>query len=237
MEHILKQIMIGIQARSTSTRLPGKSSFDLGSSTVIEHVIDRCVKSCNWLNRQSALGVSSEVYLLIPKGDPLKELRGKFRTVEGSEPDVLGRYVLAANECFPDYICRITGDCPLIPEFVISSIVKMAANGGNDYTSNTIPGLRTAIDGHDCEVISNRMLQWLDKTATTPHDREHVTTRIMDDPPPWARIHPVIGYYDLSNIKLSVDTEEDMAFVCRQFESVGDKIIEARKRGFTVGRL
>ena len=233
----MKQIVIGIQARSTSTRLPGKSSFDLGSKTVIEHVIDRCNKSADWLNKNTIMDFKASVWLLIPKGDRLKELKGNFHTLEGSEPDVLSRYVQMAAECYPDYICRITGDCPLIPEFIISSIIKSAVKGDNDYTSNTIPEFRTSIDGHDCEVLSNRMLQWLDKEAHSALDREHVTTRIMRDPPEWARIHPIIGYYDLSDIKLSVDTQLDMDAVKHQYESVADKITAARKKGYTVGRL
>ncbi len=233
----MKQIVIGIQARSTSTRLPGKMSFDLGSKTVIEHVIERCCRSAHWLNTQSGMDISAEVQLLIPEGDILRNLKGDFKTLEGSEPDVLSRYVAMAADRYPDYICRITGDCPLIPEFVISSVIKSAIKGNNDYTSNIIPAYRTAIDGHDCEVMSNRMLQWLDKSADTAEHREHVTTRIMEDPPNWARIHPIIGYYDLSDIKLSVDTQEDMNAVKEQFESVANKILAARKAGFTVGRL
>ena len=233
----MKQVVIGIQARSTSTRLPGKSSFDLGSKTVVEHVIDRCNRSALWLNGNNSLDVCCSVCLLIPIGDRLRELRGNFTILEGSEPDVLSRYVSMANNRYPDYIVRITGDCPLIPEYIISSVIKSAIKGENDYTSNTIPEFRTSIDGHDCEVLSNRMLQWLDKEANSELDREHVTTRIMKDPPSWARIHPIIGYYDMSHIKLSVDTQEDMNAVIKQYESVANKIAAARKKGYTVGRL
>ena len=233
----MKQIAIGIQARSTSTRLPGKSSYDLGSKTVIEHVIDRCNKSADWLNKNTIMDIKCSVWLLIPKGDILRDLKGNFNTIEGSEPDVLSRYVTMAREGYPNYICRITGDCPLIPEYIISSIIKSAIIGENDYTSNTIPEFRTSIDGHDCEVLSNRMLQWLDAEAHSSLDREHVTTRIMRDPPQWARIHPIIGYYDMSDVKLSVDTYEDMEAVRHQYESVAEKISAARKKGYTVGRL
>ena len=233
----MKQVVIGIQARSTSTRLPGKSSYDLGNMTVIEHVIERCQKSAEWLNKNTIMDVKCSVWLLIPKNDILKELKGNFTTLEGSEPDVLSRYVSMANDCYPDYIVRITGDCPLIPEYIISSIIKSAIKGENDYTSNTIPEFRTSIDGHDCEVLSNRMLQWLDAEAHSALDREHVTTRIMRDPPKWARIHPIIGYYDMSDVKLSVDTHEDMDAVRHQYESVETKISAARRAGYTVGRL
>ena len=233
----MKQVVIGIQARSTSTRLPGKSSFDLGSKTVIEHVIERCNRSADWLNKNSGMDVNCSVWLLIPEGDILANLRGNFTTLEGSEPDVLSRYARMSASCYPDYIARITGDCPLIPEYVISSIIKSAIRGENDYTSNTIPEFRTSIDGHDCEVLSNRMLQWLDNIAVEAFDREHVTTRIMRDPPEWARIHPIIGYYDMSDVKLSVDTQEDMDAVRRQYDSVSSKIAAARKKGSTVGRL
>ena len=203
---------------------------------MIEHVIERCQRAGAWLSKQPE-GILCRVVLLVPKGDDLESLSGNFDIITGSEPDVLSRYVNAAAEFYPDYICRITGDCPLIPEFVISSIIRMAIRGRNDYTSNTIPEYRTAIDGHDCEVISSRMLQWLDNNAVTPNHREHVTTRIMEDPPHFARIHPVIGYYDLSDIKLSVDTAADMDAARAQYNSVAEKIAAARARGYSVGRL
>lgn len=232
-----KQINIAIQARSTSTRLPGKSSFDLGDSTVIENVIRRCLNSKRWLNEKSGLSINCDVWLLIPEGDVLSSLRGDFKILEGSEPDVLSRYTELAGKTYADYICRITGDCPLIPEFVISSVIKSAVLGSNDYTSNTIPRFRTAIDGHDCEVLSNRMLKWLGDNAINDFDKEHVTTLLYESPPKWARIHPIIGYYDLSDIKLSVDTPEDMDKIRRQFYSVNSKIKAARQAGYTVGRL
>ena len=59
----------------------------------------------------------------------------------------------------------------------------------------------------------------------------------MEDPPHFARIHPVIGYYDLSHIKLSVDTAEDMEAARAQYNSVADKIAAARAKGYSVGRL
>ena len=233
----MKQILIGVQARSTSTRLPGKSSFILGNNTVVEHVLQKCVRASNWLLKQSGMEITSDVFLLVPEGDPLRKLQGPFEILEGSEPDVLSRYVQAATQTYPDYICRITGDCPLIPEFVISTIIKMAVKGGNDYTSNIIPAFRTAIDGHDCEVLSNRALQWLDNSAVTVADREHVTSKIVHEPPTWARIHPVIGYCDLSYVNLSVDTQADMDAVRSQHESVNNKVSLARKMGYKVGRL
>ena len=80
----MKQIVIGIQARSTSTRLPGKMSFDLGSKTVVEHVIERCKRSAHWLKAQSGMDINAEVWLLIPEGDVLRNLSGDFKILEGS---------------------------------------------------------------------------------------------------------------------------------------------------------
>jgi len=209
----------------------------LGDKPIVEHVIDTCKRAATFIEGMPGHDVACSVALLIPHGDPLLKYEKSLPVIQGPEDDVLKRYATAAEQSYPDYIVRITADCPLLPEFVITSMVKYSLRGGYDYVTNIIPEFRTAIDGHDCEVLSHKLLSYLDKTAVDAEDREHVTTFLGKHAPLWMRLYGVIGYYDLSHIKLSVDTEEDLVAVRKQYAAVERKLEIARRAGIHVGRL
>lgn len=214
-------VLIGIQARTTSERFPGKVLEKIGHKAMIEHVIDSCQIAAKYTNRFThKTRTLVDVALLVPAGDELTKFRHKVQVREGSENDVLSRYVQAANQMKADYIVRVTGDCPLLPSFLISKMIKTAVVNAYDYVSNVDPKFRTAVDGHDCEVISRRLLDHIDKAATQPHEREHVTWMARANPPEWACRANVVGFLDLSNQKLSVDTLEDLERVRAVYERV-----------------
>src|SRR3990167_7453281 len=216
------KVLIAIQARSTSTRFPRKSFAMLGRKTLLQHVLDACVSSESYTNSTLArYGVFCETAILCPLGDEIVAAhRGKVPIHEGPENDVLTRYVQAAKKFSADFIVRITADCPLIPPFLISKHITAATKNNLDYVSNIDERIRTEIDGFDCEVISKRALEWLDTNAKTEYDRQHVTPLIRKDSPKGFRIGHVIGQLDLSDIKLSVDTPEDLERVRRHYEKI-----------------
>jgi spore coat polysaccharide biosynthesis protein SpsF len=100
---------------------------------------------------------------------------------------------------------------------------------GYDYISNVDPRFRTALDGADCEVISTKLLTWAHENAQPGKDREHVSILCRENPPRWARMAAVIGFFDESEVKLSVDTPEDLEAVRHNFERVKSKLREAEK--------
>ena len=216
------KVLIAIQARSTSTRLPNKAFELIGRKPLLQHVISACNKAAQYTNNfATANGVFVDVALVIPEGDRIGQVFNKATSIiEGPEHDVLSRYFKAYEKTRPDYIVRITGDCPLIPPYLITKHIKTAQINSYDYLSNVDEKLRTSLDGWDCEVISGRALEWLNKTATDPKDREHVTTLIRKQHPAWAKIGHVISYVDLSGLKLSVDTQEDLERVRAQYEKL-----------------
>lgn len=221
--------LIGIQARSTSTRLPDKCSADISGKTMLGHCLDACKKAAEYLNARPSQsgGLQTAVAILVPTGDPLAELyRHSCLVFEGSEHDVLERYYQAVSLTQSNYCVRVTSDCPLIPSFLISKMLKIAAIDANryDYFSNVDPRVRTALDGQDVEVISSRLLRWAYEHAREPRDREHVTTFIRSNAPKWAKVGCVVGYYDLSDVKLSVDTQEELDLVREQFGRVKAKV-------------
>lgn len=226
----MPKVLIGIQARSGSTRLPNKAFELIGHSRMLDHVIDSCKKAGQYIDSINHLGIRSEVVVVSPVGDPIvNAFSTRCRIIEGSEQDVLSRYAGAVNAFDPDYLVRITGDCPLIPSYVISKMTTLAVKNRYDYVSN-VDDFRTSLDGSDCEVISRKMFDYIHDVASIPADREHVTTIVRRCPPDWARMGAVVGYFDHSEIKLSVDTMDDLSRVRAAYDSVNKRVAEAERR-------
>tara|TARA_R110000868_G_scaffold62962_3_gene189950 strand:- start:7122 stop:7844 length:723 start_codon:yes stop_codon:yes gene_type:complete len=224
----VKRVAIGIQARSTSTRFPSKVMADICGKPMLQWVIDAARDAATYINRSGYVKNIIEVALLIPNGDPIKDVfENKVRVIEGDEHDVLSRFKNMADVMNADYIVRVTGDCPLIPSPVITKSINVAVKNSIDYVSNVDERLRVSFDGMDCEVISRRLLEYVNVAALDPYDREHVTTFIRRPGlPAGFTIAHIVGYIDLAGMKLSVDTEDDLDRVRAQKE----KIIEALKK-------
>lgn len=221
------KVLIGIQARSGSTRLPRKAFEMISGRMMLDRVIEACKSAAAYLEKG---GHKAHVAVLTPFGDPIvDEFKNRVEIIQGDEQDVLGRYAVGMNLHRPDYLIRITGDCPLIPPQLITHLFQIAANNGYDYISNSDERVRTSIDGADCEVISARMFDHTEKMARKGYDREHVTPYMRREPPEWAKPGFAINSFDLSGIKLSVDTQEDLERVRKHFESQFGKYQEAVK--------
>lgn len=203
-------VLIGVQARSGSTRLPNKAFELISGRTMLDRVIEGCKNAANFIEKRHS-GTKAAVCVVTPKGDKIGEdFRGRVMVFEGDEFDVLSRYMVAMKSLKPDYLVRVTGDCPLIPPATIEGSVNLALKYEYDYVSNVDELCRTTIDGVDCEVISRRAMEWLSETAGTPTDREHVTTLLRRSPPEWCHHGAVMSSIDMSAVKLSVDTKEDL---------------------------
>lgn len=178
------KVLIAIQARSTSQRLPKKCFEPMGNKRVLDHVIEACRRSATYSNRYAyKKKYQITVALLIPEGDIIKRVFDHVDIIEGPEFDVLTRFGIAQNKYDADYICRITGDCPLIPPYVITKHISLAVMCEYDYVSNVDEACRLSLDGVDCEVMSKRMLNWLVANSTAPSEREHVTLLARQNPP------------------------------------------------------
>lgn len=220
-------ILIGIQARSGSTRLPRKAFELIEGRMMLDRVIDSCKKAGMYLGKKNR-SLCIRIAVLTPENDAIvNEFRSRCEIVEGPENDVLKRYHMAASRFNPDWIVRITGDCPLIPPYIISKTLNLAIEAGYDYVSNVDPRYRTSIDGTDCEVISRKLLEHLNASATDASDREHVTTAARANPPGWAKVGVIVNYFDQSPIKLSVDTKEDLEAVRKAFYGADSKYQQA----------
>lgn len=230
-------VLIAIQARSNNSRFPGKCLKKIGGIAMLDRVIYAAKKSAQFLNNGKG-EIKVDVCLLVPDGDPLgHDYERKLRVFYGSEDDVLSRFGIGFDYYDPDYIVRLTSDCPMLPPFVISKHITIADKHNYDYVSNVDERVRTSVDGFDVEVISNRLFKWCLLESKSEYDKEHVTTLIRSSKPDWARMAHVINYADYSQLKLSVDTEDDLAFVSGMNDMLEEKLYLAKETAHGVFRI
>lgn len=232
MKNDLIKVSIGIQARSTSERFPNKIMADICGKPMLEWVVDSAIESSLYLNRPTtSINLRVNVFLLMPYNDAaIPYFTKKTQIIEGDEYDVLSRYLRLAEQTEADYIVRLTGDTPLIPGAIISKAVNTACHNKLDYCSNVDERLRVSFDGSDVEVVSRRLLNYIGENATDKRDREHVTTFYRNNQMklPYRSGH-IIGYVNLKNLKLSVDTEEDLEAVREQKRDILNAIYIAQQ--------
>jgi spore coat polysaccharide biosynthesis protein SpsF len=205
-----------IQARMGSTRLPGKVLKDIGRQTMLSRVVRRTQRAhmvsqvVVATTRSSADGVVVEECERL--GVPV------FR---GSEQDVLDRYYRAAKVHRAEAVVRITSDCPLIDPEIVDRVVQEFLDGQPeiDYVSNTFPG-RMFPRGLDTEIVRFGALEKIWHEAHDPAWREHVTPYIYRHPELF-NIHGIANEIDLSHLRWTVDTIEDLKFVQRIYEYFG----------------
>jgi spore coat polysaccharide biosynthesis protein SpsF len=211
-----------VQARTGSTRLPGKILKELpyGSNiTVLEQVIARLTK-CKKLQEiiiATTVKKEDDVIVNIAEKSHLKWFRGNVE-------DVLSRYYLAARENNLDAIARITSDCPCIDVDIVDLIIQKHIETVADYTSNTIT--RTYPHGLDVEVFTFDSLEKAHKNAQKVYEREHVTPYIYMN----NDIFKITQMRAPKNVhmpeaRIVLDTEEDYALLCVIYDHLYSKNI------------
>jgi len=154
-----------VQARMSSTRLPGKVLLPLKEKPALWHVLNR-LKHAKKLDT-IVLATSNS-----PEDRVLKEVADGLEvpTFFGDLDDVLSRYYHAAKTYKIDPIVRITADCPVIDPQIVDEVVQNFIDGNYDYY-----GLAGAFpDGLDVVCFSFRALSTAFYEANLPSEREHV---------------------------------------------------------------
>jgi len=205
-----------VQARMSSTRLPGKVLKELpyGSGiTVLQQVTRR-------IERSEKLDDVIVATTIDPADDAIVQLCEKegCRWFRGSVEDVLERYYLAAKENKIDVIVRVTSDCPCIDAEIVDEVIAEHFRSGADYTCSVLE--RTFPHGLDVEVIGFDALEEAHLKAKDPFDREHVCPYIRISNAQKYKIHNVKAPEKLHapEIRITLDTEEDYILLCSIFD-------------------
>ena len=209
-----------IQARMGSERLPGKVLLDIAGKPMIDRVVER-VQRC--LSIDGVIVATSTN----ASDDHLAEhCRGLgVNVVRGSENDVLSRYALAAEKFRCEFVVRITADCPLVdPDIVDQVVYEVTENPGVQYACNFFPQ-RLFPRGLDAEVLTVQALKQINKEATDPRYREHVTLMIYENASRF-NIASLSNRLDHSHLRWTVDTEADLFLVRTIYEHFAEQGVE-----------
>jgi spore coat polysaccharide biosynthesis protein SpsF len=211
-----------IQARTGSTRLPGKVLLPLLGEPALVHVVRR-VRSAGTLD---AVVVATTT---APGDDSIAGLGAAsgWTVVRGSEEDLLARYLLAARTEAADRIVRVTSDCPLIDPELIDAVVTALDRSGGDYASNTLPP-RTYPRGLDVEAFTTAALERADDEDLDPRSREHATPYLYRHPELFQLV-PVPGSEDHSGHRWTLDTPADYELIRRIYDALGSATFSWRE--------
>ena len=164
-----------IQARVTSSRLPGKILLQGYDKPLLLHTIERIKKSKlikKIVVATSNLKMDEIIYKICKKN--------RINIFRGHPNDLLSRYYNCAKKYKANTIVRITSDCPLMDYKIIDKIIKKFYSSNVDFISNTHPPVIP--DGFDIEIFNFKSLKKAFFKAKKNFQREHVTPYIWDNP-------------------------------------------------------
>ena len=192
-----------IQARMTSTRLPGKVLMEVMGRPLLSYQVER-LRFSNRIDETIIATTTNK------EDDPVAKLAQKegIKVYRGSEDDVLDRYYQAAKEYGAEHIMRLTGDCPLIDPVICDLVIDSYLKSGVDFV-HTGP---TFAEGLDCEVFSLECLKLAWHGAELRSEREHCTMYFHNHPEKVRKI-TIVNKTDDSKYRFTVDELEDFSVV------------------------
>ncbi|WGT40597.1 glycosyltransferase family protein [Lysinibacillus sp. 1 U-2021] len=216
----MKTIVI-IQARMGSSRLPGKILKKLGDVEVLTYDIERC---------RAIEGISEVIVATsdLPQDDAIAHWCERYGVAyyRGSEDDVLDRYVQCANMYKPEYVMRVTSDCPFVDYEMASEMVSLMKKEQKDIVlldGNPPRGLAV-------ELLSYEALLHIHKVGKEPRHREHVTYFAYEH----AEKFNSVTYQVPSNriapeLRITLDTYEDYQLVSAIANHFDDSLVSSSK--------
>ena len=204
-----------VEARMTSSRLPGKHLLKANGKPMLQHLVERLQRVSSISNIVIATTVNHADNELV---NFAKEVGVDF--YRGSELDVMGRVVEAGDAFAADVICEVTGDCPIIDPELVEQVIQTFQKNNVAYANNGRHGLP---DGMGAQVFHWRTLKQSAEMTQEPLDREHVTLHIKRHPelfPPIYLVPPKSLYWP--ELGLTLDEREDYELLRRIIEYFGE---------------
>lgn len=202
------KIVALVQARMGSTRLPNKVMKPIDGIPMIELLLSRLSRAKEIDQIVVATSVDERNLPLIKHVQKLG-----YACEQGSENDVLERFVQAARKHQADVVVRITGDCPLVDPELVDEVIRHFKLAGVDYFCNTNPP--TYPDGLDIEVFAFNALEQASRETDKPFDHEHVTPYLRES---GKFITAAMQHsQDLSALRWTVDEPADFEVIQKVF--------------------
>ena len=207
----MKRIIVIIQARMTSSRLPGKILKYLhDGKSLLQLQIERLKKSKNVEDIVIATTCNLE-------DDPVAELAisMKVKFFRGSEDNVLERYYLASKENPSLYVVRVTSDCPFIDPEVLDRSIEKYIESGADYGSNS----EFYPNGMNVEIFRAEMLDDAYRNVSEAYETEHVTPYFYTHPEKY-KVYAITSETEYPRYRLTVDTVDDFRLVLEVYKKL-----------------
>ncbi len=204
-----------VQARMGSTRLPNKVMRLINGVPMIELLLTR-------LSRAKMLNEIVVATSVMQENEPLvRHVRNLgYACEQGSENNVLDRYLQAGRASKAEILVRITADCPLVDPELVDKLVRMFKLSSLDYLCNNYPP--TFPDGLDVEIFTLTALERADRETTDLFDREHVTPYLRRQG--LFKTSTMRNSEDLSALRWTVDESPDLEVIDAIFSSFHPRI-------------
>ena len=197
-----EQAAIVLQARMGSTRLPGKVLAALTGGTVLSHCVER-LRARSGLPIVLATTRRAEDDLVAETGERLG-----VAVVRGDDEDVLGRFVQTIESHALTHVVRATADNPCVDmDAPLRTLSLLRRTGVDHVVEHGLPY------GAAVEAIAAPALIRASELVHEPYDREHVTPFVRRDGRFRALVALAPGDVRRSGLRVTVDTEDDLAFV------------------------
>ena len=213
----------------TSSRLPGKVLMTACEKPMLELMIER-VKRIEFVDEIVVATTVNEA------DQPIADLADRLGVgcYRGSEDDVLGRVLGAAQGVDADVIVELTGDCPLIDPNVASQVLEFYLRHDFDYVSNDHFPVGEGFDfeahpyavyesypmGIDAEIFSTETLARADRETSDPEDREHVSLYLIREPKFSMGLVPAPPNLHRPKLRLTLDVESDYQIIRSVYEEL-----------------
>ena len=212
---MIADALIVLQARMASRRCPGKALAMIGGRSILGRCLDRLRD-----------GWAAPVVLATttnPEDDALAELawRADVPVVRGPEHDVLHRFVMAASRFSATYVVRATADNPAVDIDAPRRVLDMLIASGADYVAEYGLPYGACVEGMVVDALEKA-----DAVATSADDREHVTPLIRRGRPFQVLQVPAPAALQRPDLRLTVDSPEDLEFMRRVISNLGNPIQE-----------
>lgn len=208
------------QARYGSTRLPAKILKEVNGVTLLEIHLRRILQAQSITQLKIATTDEEGAKYIVEIADKVG-----VNYYKGSVDDVLSRFYGAAESEKPDYVVRLTSDCPLIDPYVIDDIVNFTILQGYDYVSTDASSFP---DGLDTEVMKFSALEKAYNEAKLKSEREHVTPYIWKNGTSeggsifkTCKYPNPLGNYNANDFRITIDEAEDFEVIRTLIEKLG----------------
>lgn len=210
------KIVTVIQARMSSTRLPGKIMLPILGKPLLLRMIERVqeAKLIGKLVIATSTNTEDDEVELLCSNNNLYSFRGHLT-------DLLDRHYNVAKSFSADAVVKIPSDCPLIDPKIIDKVIQYYIDNDDlDFVSNLHPA--TYPDGNDVEIMSFQSLECAWKDAVKPYQREHTTPFIWENNESF-KIGNVVWETGLdysTSHRWTIDFPEDYEFIRKVYEDL-----------------